>query len=238
MFSLDLIVRQAFLALKDVSLERTLRYFDTTIARMDADPLDGKLADRLAASKAVRLQFFGSATAADAALTMQKGLTDDVEELMKKMGHELSERYEGAIRGAFGKTGDGYTAFFPNGLTEYGQATRERMPGLVQRLSDAATTHQADLAPAVVAALKGYKTSWDALREDQLKGIGQTEADDDAVTKARAAVYHQQYLTLHYLCFVLEGDEARILNYFDNSILAQRRRPKDDDGDAGETPTA
>lgn len=238
MFSLELIVRQAFTSLEDVSLERVLRYFDTTIARMAADDLGGQLAARLAASQAVRVAFFGSATAADAALTLQKGLTEQVEALTKRMGHELSSRYEGAIRGVFGKGSAGYTAFFPNGLGEYGGATREQMPGLVQRLSAAADTHKTDLAPAVVAALQDYKTAWDSLRTTQLEGIGQTEADDDAVTKARAAVYHQQYLTLHYLCFVLEGDEARILTYFDNSILAQRRRPKADDGDAGAPPTA
>lgn len=120
-----------------------------------------------------------------------------------------------------------------NGLTEYGEATREAMPGLVQRLSDAAETYKADLAPAVFTALQGYKTAWDGLREQQLKGIGQTDAEADNVTTARAAVYHQQYLNLHYLCYVLEGDEARILHYFDDSILAQRRRGKND-GEAGE----
>ena len=237
MFSLELIVRQVFTALKNVSLERVLRYYDTTIARMSADTIGGKLTDRGAASQAIRVQFFGSATAADAALTLQKGLTDEVEELMEKMGAELGDRYEGAIRGAFGKKSEGYNAFFPNGLDEYGQATRERMPGLVQRLSDAAQTYKTDLAPAVVTALQGYKTTWDALRETQLEGIGETGSEDDNVTKARAAVYHQQYLNLHYICYVCEGDEARILHYFDQSILAQRRREKEEAGEGGDSPT-
>lgn len=237
MFSLEIIVRQVFEGLRNVSLERVLRYFDTTIARMAADPLDGKLTERLNASRAVRTQFFGSATAADAALTLQKGLTDQVEALTERMGDELSQRYEGAIRGAFGKGSAAYAAFFPNGLTEYGDATREQMPGLVQRLHAAAETHKADLPPAVVAALQGYKTSWDALREQQLKGIGQTQAEADDVAKARAAVYHQQYLNLHYLCYVLEGDEARILRYFDDSVLGRRRRA-DDDEDNTPTPPA
>ncbi|MBC7448316.1 MAG: hypothetical protein H7330_09680 [Hymenobacteraceae bacterium] len=239
MFSLELIVRQVFDTLKNVSLERVLRYYDTTIARMGADSVGGKLNDRRAASQAVRMQFFGSASAADAALTLQKGLTDQVDALSEKMSDELSNRYEGAIRGAFGKGSDGYNAFFPDGLTDYDKATRERMPLLVERLSNAAEAHKADLAPAVVAALKGYKTAWDTLRETQLQGIGETGSEDDNVTKARAAVYHQQYLNLHYLCFVLEGDEARILNYFDQSILAQRRRPQDEDdaNGGGATPT-
>ena len=231
MFSLELIVRQVFDALKDVSLERVLRYYDTTIARMGADTIGGKLADRLAASQAVRVQFFGSATAADAALTLQKGMTDKVEELTQLMSDELSNRYEGAIKGAFGKKSDGYDAFFPHGLTEYDDAPREQMPTLVQRLYDAAETHKTDLAPAVVAALKGYKTAWDALRATQLEGIGETGTQDNAVTTARTAVYHQQYLNLHYICFAADGDEARILHYFDQSILAQRRRGKDDDGE-------
>jgi hypothetical protein len=232
MFSLELLVRQVFNSLKDVSLERTLRYFDTTIARMRADTLDGKLDDRLAASQAVRVQFFGSATAADVALILQKGMTDKVEELMAQMGDELGDRYEGAIRGAFGRDSDGYRAFFPNGLTEYRKATRERMPGLVKRLSDAAETHKADLSPAAVAVLKGYKTAWDTLRTNQLQGIGETGTEEGAVTKAREAVYHQQYLNLHYICFAANGDGARILHYFDQSIIAQRRRPKPDDGAA------
>lgn len=228
MFSLELIVRQVFTALQDVSLERTLRYFDTTIARMAADPLGGKLADRLAASQAVRGQFFGSATAADAALTLQKGLTEQVEALMEQMADELSDRYEGAIRGTFGKTGAAYAAFFPHGLQEYRAATRERMPGLVQRLHEATEAHQADLPPAVATALKSYKATWDALRETQLQGIGQTDTHTDAVAKARAAVYHQQYLNLHQICVAADGDQPRILHYFDDSILAQRRRPQDD----------
>jgi hypothetical protein len=233
MFSLDLVVRQVFHTLENVSLERVLRYFDTTIARMGADTLGGQLTARLAASQAVRAQFFGSATAADAALTLQKGLTDEVEALLEQMGDDLGDRYEGAIRGAFGKESAAYAAFFPNGLTEYGQATRERMPGLVQRLFDAAEAHKTDLAPAVVTALKGYKTTWDALRTAQLTHIGQTAAEGDNVVEARAAVYKQQYLNLHYLCFVLEGDEARILHYFDDSILvARRRRQADGDGPA------
>lgn len=231
MFSLELVVRQVFKNLSDVSLERVLRYFDTTIARMDADSLGGKLTDRIDTSRAVRIQFFGSATAADAALTLQKGLTDDVEALTARMHHELSDRFEGALRGAFGKSSKAYADFFPNDLSEYADPDREEMPTLVQRLADAAETHKADLPPAVVTALKGYKTEWDTLREKQLKGIGQTNTEDDNVAKARAAVYHQQYLNLHYLCFVLEGDEARILHYFDQSILAQRRRPQADAAD-------
>ncbi len=233
MFSLDLVIRPVFNELKNVSLVRNLRYFDTTIARMAANTLGGKLDDRLAASRAVRLQFFGSATAADAALTLQKGMTDAVDTLTEKMDEELSDRFEGAIRGAFGKDSDGYRAFFPNGLTEYDDPTREAMPGLVQRLSDAATTHAAALAPAVVAALKGYKTAWDALRDTQLKGIGETNTEEDAVTEAREAMYHQQYLNVHQICVSADGDQARILHYFDQSILAQRRREKEEDG----TPT-
>ena len=234
MFSLELIVRQVFEALKNVSLERVLRYYDTTIARMDADSIGGKLDGRRTSSRAVRVQFFGSASAADAALILQKGLTDQVEVLTKKMSDELSDRYEGAVRGAFGKDSDGYKAFFPYGLTEYNNATRETMPGLVERLSKAAEAHKDDLAPAVVTALKGYKTAWDGLRETQLKGIGDTDTEEEEVTKARAAVYHQQYLNLHQLCVSCDGDEARILHYFDQSILAQRRRPKAEEvGEAG-----
>ena len=98
---------------------------------------------------------------------------------------------------------------------------------------------EADLAPAVVAALKGYKTTWDTLRETQLKGIGETDKQDGNVTKARAAVYHQQYLNLHQICVDADGDEARVLHYFDDSILGQRRRPKAEEeaADGGATPT-
>lgn len=238
MFSLELVVRQVFDKLKDVSLERVLRYFDTTIARMAADPLGGKLTERIDASQAVRLQFFGSATAADAALTLQKGLTDDVEALTARMHHELSDRFEGAIRGAFGKSSKGYDDFFPNDLSEYNDPDREEMPRLVQRLHDAAEAHKNDLPPAVVTALQSYKTAWDTLREQQLKGIGQTDTEEDNVAKARAAVYMEQYLTLHYLCFVLKGDEDRILHYFDNSILGRRRHTPQEAGTTPETPKA
>lgn len=229
MFALDLIVRPVFEALKHVGLERVLRYFDTNLARMRATDVGGQLVSRIAESAAVRTQFFGSATAADAALIYQTGQTDALDALVEKMGRELGKRYEGAIRGAFGQDSDAYRAFFPNGLTEYGAATRETSPVLLDRLSKAATTHAADLAPAVVTALKGYQTGWEKIRKDQLEGIGETGEADERVQAARTAVYGQLYLTLHYLCYVLKGDEAAILHYFDDSIVAQRRQPKADE---------
>ena len=82
--------------------------------------------------------YFGSITDEDTKFAVQQGLTITMNNAVENFKKAVSQK-EGIVRGNFGKDSSQYQEFFPNGVTEYSQATLQNVEMLMQRFVDAAT---------------------------------------------------------------------------------------------------
>lgn len=167
---------------------------------------------------------FGSAIIAEGIKGgVQKGSTFDVDKIIDKFLVAVRRR-EGAVRSAFGVDSSKYLEFFPQGLTEYNEATKANIDALMARMKDRTNQYKDDLGSAIVAEFADLYEEYETDRTKQLLTFGQVEGLRTATASARAALVRQLGENLLFIAWKNLGHPDRLDDFMDQSII---RRPSD-----------
>lgn len=208
-----------YFATRDVTLPRLQKFSVDVLQRLAADnpgqAFDALLTDLAAYHTAL----FGAVTGVDAGISQRRTAAQQMWGALADVQHQLAED-EALIEYKAKKTPALHQAFFPNGRSEYTNATLLTAELLLTRAANAATAHAkilgADFDPAPYAGFL----------KDFLAGRDGTGAGDQQSAQARAeAQHHRQDLTqrltdavklvaAHWL-----RDEARAVAYFRFELL-------------------
>ncbi len=154
---------------------------------------------------------------------IQKGGTLNVDNIIEEFKKKVSRR-EGAVRSAFGDDSSQYLEFFPQGLTEYSNATKANVVTLMTRMKDRTDFYKAELGDAIAAEFAELLDRYNLERTKQLQNFGSVEALRTATSTARAALVAQLGLNLLFIAGKNLGFPARLDDFMDQSIV---RRPSD-----------
>ncbi|MEI6184254.1 MAG: hypothetical protein WCP65_01920 [Bacteroidota bacterium] len=150
-----------------ITPSRLTSFSNYTLARLKKTNPNNVFDDIIALLTPLDNQFSTEATTLDTSQNIQKGQTNLVDEFTTNFKHSISE-LEGVIAYAIGgKKQVGFIEFFPNGLTEYNNANRKEMSLLINRLDILADKYSKELGSNITAELKGFKTDWDTVYEEQ-----------------------------------------------------------------------
>ena len=149
----------------------------------------------------------------------QKGGTFTNNEVLASFKLIMSSK-EGVIRDALGsKHSAGYLMFYPQGISQYSNATKTTMPVLVQAVYNAAEKYKADLSPSLVQTLQSFVKSWTESRTDQqeLKGdVKNNIADKSGLRESMQIALTQ---VVHGIAYKYPGAVATCLSFFDFAML-------------------
>ena len=208
-----------YFATRDVTLPR-LQKFSVDVIKRLTDDNPGQAFDALVADLAAyHTALFGAITDVDAGLSLRRTAAQQMWGALADLQHQLAED-EALIEYKAKKTPALHQAFFPNGRSEYTNATLLTAELLLTRAANAATAHAKTLGPDFDPApyagfLQAFRTGRDG-----------TGAGDQQSAQARAeAQHHRQDLTqrltdavklvaAHWL-----RDEARAAAYFRFELL-------------------
>lgn len=208
-----------FFGTKDVTLPRLQKFALSVVQRLaldnPADVFKALVQDLTTYYEAL----FGSVTAADAGISQRRTSAQQMWGALADLQHQLEDD-EALIDYKSKKTPAIRLAFFPNGRTEYSQATLLTADLLFQRAQIAAVAHAktlgADFDPAPYAA---FYTAFKAARDG-------TGAGDEQSAKARAEAQHHRDDLTHRLTDAVKlvaaqfpRDEARCKTYFQVGLL-------------------
>ena len=208
-----------FFATADVTLPRLQKFSLDAIQRLTLDNPGGVFTGLIADLTAAYTALFGSVTAADAGISQRRSSAQLMWGALADLQHQLEED-EDLIVYKSKKDPNVRLAFFPNGRTEYSQATLLTADKLFERARNAAGAYAktlgADFDPALYT---GFYTAFKEARDG-------TGAGDEQSAKARAdAQHHRQDLTsrlsdaVKLVAAQFLRDEARAAAYFRMALL-------------------
>ena len=208
-----------YFATKDLTLPRLQKFSLDVVQRLALDNSGGVFTALVADLTAHHTALFGSLTATDAGISQRRTGAQQMWGALADLQHQL-EADEALIDYKSQKNPALRPAFFPNGRSEYSQATLLTADLLFTRAQTAATTHAkvlgADFDAAPYAA---YYAAFRAGRDD-------TGAGDEHSAKARAAAQaHRADLTARLSDAVkrvaaeFPREEARCVAYFRVGLL-------------------
>lgn len=154
---------------------------------------------------------------------IQKGGTLNVDNIIEEFKKKVSRR-EGAVRSAFGDDSSQYLEFFPQGLTEYSNATKANVVTLMTRMKDRSVHYQVELGKTLGEEFTDLLDRYNSERTKQLQNFGSVESLRTATSTARAALVAQLGLNLLFIASKNLGFPARLDDFMDQSIV---RRPSD-----------
>ena len=168
----------------------------------------------------------------DVALGVQKGKTLTTDQLIALFKKTMSEK-EGVIADALGGFGStGYIEFYPHGVNEYSKGTKTVMPTLINRGYTVATTHAAQLSPALLATLQAFKSSWNTNRQGQQEQIGTVNDSRDDRDQLRAELEIGLLKAIHKMADKYPNNINVCTSYFNFNLLYPISRSKKNNPDA------
>lgn len=204
---------------KDVTLSRLQKYLLDVIQRLTLDNPGGTFAALIADLTTHHTALFGSMADADAGISQRRTSAQQMWGAVADLQHQLEED-EDLIDYKSKKTPAIRLAFFPNGRTEYAQATLLTADLLFSRTEKAALAHATALGAEFDAAR--YTSLYAAFKA----GRDGTGAGDEQSAKARAEAQHHRDDLTHRLTDAVKlvaahfpRDEARAAAYFRVALL-------------------
>ena len=123
-----------------------------------------------AALLGVHQAYFGAITDEATKTAVREGQTKAVDNAVTAIKDQISQQ-EGTVRGKYGKESPTYSEFFPQGVSEYRQATLANIDEKVTRFINACGAHKADL-PGLETQFTDLRTAFRTARDAQLGSKG------------------------------------------------------------------
>ena len=162
----------------------------------------------------------------DTGKTSLKGKTRTNDQVMTDFHHTMKIK-EGVIADTVGGyDSSGYLDFYPNGLNEYGQATKTQMPTLVTRIYKATEKHKGEMNPLLVALLMSYETAWEESREVQQKEQGSIDDFRTVQSENRLEAELAGTAVIHSIAAMYPGNVKKCNSLFDFSLLFATQKHK------------
>lgn len=148
----------------------------------------------------------------------QKGGTMSRQEAFEAIVEFIS-REEGAIKSKFGKKTPAYTEFYPQGITEYRNASVEGIKVLLFRYSAAANKYKAQLSADFIRNLGTLQTAYIDARDTQVSSKSIRKSAETEMQKNRKAL--TEHLTKCILIIAANtiDNEAAFSSYFNFGLL-------------------
>lgn len=222
MLNLETLFKNHF-ASKEVSDDELKKFADDHLQRLTAGNTDGILDPILADTGAKYIAYFGAISDEDVATAVRQALTANVDAIIAEFKALVSRR-EGAVRDAFGRKGADYQMFFPQGLSEYSNATKENVETLMLRLESASAAKAASLPSGFKAQWTDILSRYRTARTAQLGKKGDVATGKESSAGARTALELQVTGNIHFIGWKWPGNVEKAMSFFDQSIIHDQHR--------------
>src|SRR5260221_1067683 len=189
----------------------------------------------IAATATALTDFHGAVADESTAGAIRKSRTSATNVLMDEIKGKRSRR-EGKISDAFGDDSAEYVAFYPQGVSEYRNATMEDMTKLLTRYAKLADDNVPALGQPFADEWNAYKTKWAAVRGAQVTQKGTATGAADQSGAARTELELQLQANVLTVALQNIGQPARAALFFQQSLLENHAAPAATPAPAPATP--
>lgn len=155
----------------------------------------------------------------DTGVTVQKGATLTNNQVMDQFKNAMSTEEPFIARALGGKETPAYLQFYPQGISEYGDAAKTQMNTLTHRINVAAGNFSTELGTALTATLQGFEASWINSRNTQQQQMGTVENNRSGRSQARLDVELALVYAVHTVAAIFPGNVEACTALFDFTLL-------------------
>ncbi len=159
-----------------ISDDKLKVFSEDHIQRLSVNNETGMLTTTVNDTTAIHSSYFGAIVNEATNIAIRQSNTKSVDNIIDTFIRGV-RRYEGAVRSALGEDSPAYLEFFPQGLTEYSNATKTNIERLINRFIKAADNHNAQLGGDIVSFFTNINTNYVSARTAQLGKIGQVSSN-------------------------------------------------------------
>ena len=141
-------------------------------------------------------------------------------------------RKEGVLADALDDRSPEYLAFFPQGLSEYNKAGKDKINILLERFINAATKQSDKLGPDLISQATLLLERYNKARDLQLKGKGSVSGVSRESEEKRKALSLQLFLNLLDLLRLHATEPHTVKMYYDLSLVKTSNGGTGDDNKA------
>jgi len=211
---------------KEISNDELRKFAEDNLMRLTANNPSSAFTTIISATGIKYTAYFGALSNTDVAEAVRQALTVTVDNKLKAFKEKVS-RKEADIRSAFGKDGAEYQEFFPHGMTEYSNATKENVEVLMERLVVSSNKYAAQLPDDFPDMWSATHDEYQTARATQLGKKGMVADNADTRDAARTALELQLVANLHFIGFTYPGDVEQCMAYFDQSFILNKKPVED-----------
>ena len=198
------------------------------LERLKTNNQDGQFTTQIEATQPLYDTYKESVSDEAYEKALREGKTISVGVAIKGMKHFVS-RKEGVIADVFDGKPEIYEQFFPQGLTEYSNATKGNIDMLFKRFADACAAHAVELGDELAADALAMYNNYVKIRESQLGAIGEVKELDSEADVARKVLATQLFVNLLSLLIIFKEDTQRVKDFFDESMFHKPKEEEDDE---------
>lgn len=202
-----------------VTPTRLRNFANDTLTRLEKEENATTYADYIVQLTPV-LQVFGDdLSSLDSSLNHGKTKTKARRAFIKGFKAAMKEKDGLVAHLVGGFESEGYTAFYPNGTTEYTAARISEMPALVKRVNNEAETYAGKLGTDITAMLQSFEQEW--LRCNNNLTVAKSTINDQREKLKATRTALEQVLTklFHAVALEFDGDEGKFKSFFDLGLL-------------------
>ena len=162
--------------------------------------------------------YFGAMTDEATKIAIKEGKTVTMNVKLQTF-KDFASRQEGLIRSKWGTEAAEYQEFYPQGISEYTQATLASIEQIMDRYKNAATTYQADLGAQFLTDVTTLIDEFTTARQSQLDLMAIVEGKKSETAVKRDVVEVQLMMNLLIIASNNIGDITKVEDYFDQSLI-------------------
>jgi hypothetical protein len=203
---------------KEISDDNLRKFAEVHLQRLSANNGTAQFTAMITATTTAYTNYFGAITNEDTKFAIQQGLTVTMNNIVENFKSFASKK-EGLVFGNYGKESPEYQEFYPNGVSEYRQATLANIETLMSRFFAAAERHQAELGAGLQSDAENFLTDFKNARTAQLAKIGEVQAQKSTTSTNRDGIENELMKNVHLIASMFIGNVDRCMDFFDQSFI-------------------
>lgn len=214
---------------KEISDDNIDLFTQDHIERLKANNPDGKWDAIIAATEAAHQIYFTAKSEERHSTAVKEGATVTVENLATQFKALVSQK-EGIIRGTWGKDSAIYQEFYPQGVTQYTNATYGNIKDLMDSYVQACTDHEAELPANFKETFTKLRDDFALARSAQLNKMGDVSGDKLATAEKRDVLEIQLMKNVLAIAADNVGNPDIIEVYFRQHYIRSSAQPGGGEG--------
>lgn len=211
-----------------ISDDNLRKFAEIHLERLSANNTTAQFTAMITTTTTAYQQYYGAMSNEDTKFSIQQGLTITINNIVDNFKKYVSKK-EGIIRGNFGKESPQYQEFFPQGLTEYGNATLANIEVLIDRMAAGADRNQAILGTALFSELGNFQVDFKNARKAQLLKIGEVADQKTTRSANRDLIENELMKNVHLIASMFVGDVEKCASFFDQSFIRSSEKEEENE---------